>query len=335
MSKVALVTGGNGWLALNLCRHLLHQGCSVRALLQPGQPVPDEDFCREVQWVYGDLREETDVQNFLTGSGGALLFHLAGIIHPPRWSKDFEQVNHLGTARLLREAERMGVARAMVMSSNSPFGCNPRPDHRFDEDSPYNPYMGYGRSKMRMELAVQEHRQLDWVLIRAPWFYGPYQPARQSLFFRMVRDGRAPLVGNGNNLRSMSYVDNLAEGLWLAAEHPQASRRAFWMADESPYSMNEIIGTIESVLREDFSIACKGKRMRLPYFVGQIAEVIDSGLQRAGLYQQKIHVLSEMNKTIACDVSLAQRVLGYAPRFALREGMRRSVEWQLQRRGSL
>lgn len=330
-----LVTGGTGWLALNLCRYLLEQGCSVRALVEPGQPIPDEDFAGEVQWVYGDLLQSSDVRNFLLGGEGSLLFHLAGIIHPRWFTRDFEAVNHRASAALLEEATRMGVSRAVVMSSNSPFGCNPSLEHRFDENSPYHPYMGYGTSKMRLELAVRAQSGLDWVIIRAPWFYGPYQPARQSLFFRMVRDGRAPIVGSGCNLRSMSYVDNLTEGLWLAANHSAASRESFWMADLQPYSMNQIVDTIEAVLREDFSIRCKGTRLRLPYLLGQLAETVDAGLQSVGLYHQKIHVLSEMNKTIACDVGLAQRVLGYQPRVALREGMRQSVEWQLRKRGSL
>ncbi len=50
-------------------------------------------------------------------------------------------------------------------------------------------------------------------------------------------------------------------------------------------------------------------------------------IQRLGLYQQKIHVLSEMNKNIACSVEKAQRELGYAPTVELEEGMRRSLAW--------
>ena len=51
--------------------------------------------------------------------------------------------------------------------------------------------------------------------------------------------------------------------------------------------------------------------------------------RRAGLYQQKLHVLSEMNKTIACSIAKARAQLGYQPDVELREGMRRSIEWCL------
>jgi nucleoside-diphosphate-sugar epimerase len=54
-------------------------------------------------------------------------------------------------------------------------------------------------------------------------------------------------------------------------------------------------------------------------------------LQSIGLYHQKMHVLSEMNKTIACDVGKAERELGYDPKVDLAEGMRRSMAWMLER----
>ena len=47
-------------------------------------------------------------------------------------------------------------------------------------------------------------------------------------------------------------------------------------------------------------------RMRLPSVASEVALAVDAAIQRAGLYQQKIHVLSEMNKTIACSVDKAR-----------------------------
>ena len=53
------------------------------------------------------------------------------------------------------------------------------------------------------------------------------------------------------------------------------------------------------------------------------------------MYHQKIHVLCEMNKTIACTVAKAEAELGYAPPVVLEEGMRRSLKWVWQRQGGL
>jgi nucleoside-diphosphate-sugar epimerase len=183
-----------------------------------------------------------------------------------------------------------------------------------------------------MELAVRERQpRLETVLIRAPWFYGPNQPPRQSLFFQMIRQGKAPIVGSGQNLRSMSYVDNLCQGLVLAAANEQAGGKTYWIADARPYSMNEIVDTVERLLEKEFSLPCVHKRMRLPSLASEVAFVVDSALQGVGLYHQKIHVLSEMNKTIACSVSRAQKELSYKPAVELEEGMRRSLAWSMER----
>jgi len=190
--------------------------------------------------------------------------------------------------------------------------------------------MNYGRSKMQMELAVKERQKngrLETVIVRAPWFYGPNQPPRQTLFFKMIRDGKAPVVGRGMNLRSMAYVDNLCQGLVLAGTVPGANGRTYWIADRRPYSMNEIIDTVERLLETEFGQKCVHKRLRLPSFASSGAYAADVLLQAAGLYHQKIHVLSEMNKTIACSVERAERELGYDPGVGLEEGMRRSLAW--------
>ena len=66
-------------------------------------------------------------------------------------------------------------------------------------------------------------RGLDAVIVRPPWFYGPHQPPRQTTFFRMVRTGRFPVIGDGEQRRSMVYVDNLVDGVLAAELTPTAS----------------------------------------------------------------------------------------------------------------
>jgi nucleoside-diphosphate-sugar epimerase len=339
-NNLVLITGAAGWLGSRLVESLGRglpdhdalktppANLRLRCLMLPGQdPAALRNLSDRIEIVHGDLRNPGDCAKFCAEAKDAILFHTAGIIHPKKVS-EFYDINVTGTERMLDAAIASGVKRAVVVSSNSPCGCNPHPDHLFDELSPFNPYMNYGRSKMQMELAVRERAaKIETVIIRAPWFYGPNQPPRQTLFFQMVRDGKAPIVGSGNNLRSMAYVDNLCQGLILAAITERASGQVYWIADRKPYSMNEIIDTIERLLETEFGHTCKHKRMRLPGFASEVAWLADKTLQGLGVYHQKIHVLSEMNKTIACSVARAERELGYNPTVALEEGMRRSLKW--------
>jgi len=167
---------------------------------------------------------------------------------------------------------------------------------------------------------------VNLTIIRSPWFYGPFQPDRQKLFFEMIRTGKVPIVGGGENIRSMGYTENLVQGMVLAAVNGISSGKTYWVADESPYTMNDIIDTIESLLENEFKLDCSHGRIKLPGFISFLAEKTDSMLQLFGLYNQKIHVLSEMNKHIACTISLAKDELGYSPEFELKDGMLNSLK---------
>ncbi len=242
-------------------------GLAIRCLVLPGEDTAAlRKVSPRVEVMPGDLRNPADLARFCADARGAVLFHCGGIIHPRR-VRDFYGINVEGTRALLEAAVAAGVRRAVVVSSNSPCGCNPSREHRFDETSPYNPYLGYGRSKMLMEQGVQALQQagkIETVILRPPWFYGPYQPPRQTLFFQMIRDGKAPIVGDGNNLRSMCYIDNLCQGLLLAAGTKQANGRTYWIADARPYTMNEIIDTVESLAGAGIQGALRSQAAALP-----------------------------------------------------------------------
>jgi nucleoside-diphosphate-sugar epimerase len=241
---------------------------------------------------------------------------------------EFFDVNTTGAKHMVAGANAAGARRFVHVSSNSPFGTNPHNDERFRADEPYHPYYGYGRSKMEAELAVfaAVEAGLDATIVRPPWFYGPFQPPRQTTFFRMVRAGKFPMIAGGHQRRSMVYVDNLVDGV-LAAELTAASTgKAYWIADERPYTVSEIVETVGRALRDEgFSVKDGG--LRLPAIAGRIAELGDRLIQRTGRYQQQLHVLGEMDKTIACDISAARHELGYEPQVELYDGMRTSIRW--------
>jgi nucleoside-diphosphate-sugar epimerase len=290
----------------------------------------------DAEIVEGDIRDPAAVGRFAAGAEGATVFHLAGIIHPALRVRDIFDINLQGSRNLIAATTAVGVKRFVATSSNSPAGFSRDPGVQFDESAPYRPYMAYGRSKMLMEEAVNAASgQVETVIVRPCWFYGPEQPDRQSTFFTMIKDGKGPIVGGGEARRSMSYVDNTSLGLLLAAAVPEAAGETYWLADERPYTMNEIVGTIEELLRDEFGMEVDGGRMELPGVASEVAMAIDRSVQAAGFYEQRIHVLSEMNKTIACTVAKARDQLGYRPGVELREGMRRSIADLLDRGQSI
>lgn len=330
-----VVTGAAGWLGTALMHALTAPASpwgrpgTIRALVTNRV---EGDRLRalgdHVEPVVGDVTRPDTLEALTIGLTGTVdVLHAAGVIHPRRYA-DFETVNAGGTAAMLGLAARTGVRRFVHVSSNSPFGTNAHPGDRFRNDEPYHPYYGYGRSKMHAELAVQDavDAGLDAVIVRPPWFYGPHQPPRQTTFFKMVRAGKFPVIGHGDQARSMVYVENLVDGVVRAELVTTPPGRAWWIADARPYTVTEIVGTVGRALTDE-GFDVRPNRVNVPAVVGRAAEIADSLVQRSGRYHQQIHVLGEMDKNIACDISVSRRELGYAPAVELYDGMRRSIRW--------
>lgn len=334
-SEAVVATGAAGWLGRNLLAALAPTRGMVRALVQ----TPEEASLAalagsSVEPVVGDVRDPATLDRLFDGlPAGATVVHTAAVIHPTGGIRPFFDVNVGGTALVLDRARRHDVARFVHLSSNSPFGANPTPEHRFSEDSPFNPHLGYGTSKYEAEELVRRAGVAGWlhtVILRPPWFYGPYQPERQTRWLRAVQRGRFPLVGDGTNRRSMVYTGNLVHGIERAEVADVAPGSAYWIADPEPYPMVEVLATVRRALGAE-GLAVTGGQPRLPRLAGVAAETADRALQRVGRYHQALHVLGELKDTIACDVSRARAELGYDPQGTLYDGMRVAIRWCLDR----
>lgn len=332
--STVVVTGAAGWLGQNLVRALAPTRERVRCLVH----APDEAPLLEVvgpsvETVVGDIKNPAAVDRLFDALGPASVFNAAGVIHPEGRTRDLFDVNVGGTQLVLDRARRAGVRRFVHVSSNSPFGANPTPDDLFTEDSPYNPYLGYGQSKMEAEQLVQrshDRGDVKTVIVRAPWFYGPFQPPRQTRFFSAVRRGMFPIPGRGSNRRSLAYTGNLVHGLLRAEVAGAAPGRAYWVADAKPYELRDVIRGVRDALEAE-GIPVSHRQPHLPASAGMIAAALDRVLQAQGRYVQALHVLGELKDTIACDISRARAELGYEPATTLVDGMRASIRWCLER----
>jgi nucleoside-diphosphate-sugar epimerase len=336
-SASVVVTGAAGWLGQNLVRALAAQEGRrrLRCLVHDATDAPLlEIIDPRVEVVVGDVRDPAAIDRLFDDVGGSSVMHAAAIIHPARQIRELFDVNVGGTQLVLDRARRTGATRFVHVSSNSPFGANHSSTERFDEDSPFHPYMGYGSSKLEAEQLVQrsyERGDLATVVLRPPWFYGPFQPARQTQFLSAIRRGRFPLVGPGTQRRSMVYTGNLVQGVLLAESVAAAAGRAYWIADAEPYALRDILETVKRALAAE-GLAVTGRSpLPIPRVAGVVAEKLDGVIQSAGRYSQALHVLGELKDTIACDITRARTELGYVPSVALLDGMRTSVRWCLER----
>jgi nucleoside-diphosphate-sugar epimerase len=331
--ETAVVTGAAGWLGQNLVRALAPQRERVRCLVHDAEDAPIVELAGpSVDVVVGDVRDPAVLDRLFDGVGAATVFHAAGVIHPAS-IREFFDVNVGGTQLTLDRARRAGIARFVHVSSNSPFGANATNGDAFDQSSSPNPYMGYGRSKLEAEqLVTRAHERGDLVttIVRPPWFYGPFQPERQTMWFRALRRGRFPLVGDGTQRRSMVFTGNLVEGVLRAEVAGAAPGRAWWIADAEPYQLRGVLATVRRALGAE-GLDVTGGQPRVPRAAGALAATVDGFVQARGRYLSAVHVLGELKDSIVCNIAESCDELGYKPATDLFDGMRASIRWCLDR----
>ena len=336
-----MVTGITGWLGRRLLNHLLrlredpeskYFRSRIRGLVPPTE---DGDWMRGlgVEVVQGDLLDRSVCERLTLGGERGLVLHLASVIHPQN-VKAFGAVNVNGTCNLLSASIHARAERILMVSSSSVYGSVGKDSEMLTEESNIRPEGAYGMSKATSESVLRRVIGLVGVpsitIIRAPWFYGPGQPARQTRFFKMVQNGRFPLVEGGLNKRSLVYVDSLACGISLAATSAIAADQTYLMADERPYEVREIITTLRELMKYEFGFKVRSPMLSVPSGLLKVASAANSTIQRLGGYSQNLQVASELGISLPFDVKKAKHDLGYLPNQDLREGMRQSLLWCIE-----
>jgi len=316
-----LVTGATGWLGMRLVELLREKKKEVRCLVLP---AIDSTYLKTLgtEIFIGNLLNSESLKGLCDGID--TVFHCAGVVHPNR-VKEFYEVNVEGTKNILEKAVKLGVGRFIYVSSNSVGGVNISRTKLMEEFDPPHPYKHYGLSKYKAEELVNRafrEGKIKTTILRPCWFYGIRQPERQTRFFKMIKKGNPIIFGDGKNLRSMSYIDNVVDALLLVEQKDISIGNTYWIADKRPYSTIEIYQIIARLLKvKDF------RPRFVPTFVSTMCEIADTLIQSIGFYIKELHVAGELAKNIACSIKKAQEELGYEPKIDLEEGMRRSIEW--------
>lgn len=330
-SAPILVTGAPGWLTdamLTALGDVLSRGHSLRAMVQRGL-TPERLMAWRSRHVEvsdtsaADLAEPASLKDVCRGMVGGTVLHAAGVIHPRRTS-DWYTVNRDGTLALARAAMESGMRRFVFVSSNAAQGLASSPTTYLTEEMPSRPKSHYGRSKQEAEdglLKMHLPGRFDVVVVRPCMFYGPPLPTRHIDIFKRIQNGRLPLIGGGQYARSLSYIDDLVDGILLAMEHPAAAGNVFNICDSRVYTTREVCEAMAEAL------GVPARFWPMPGLSASTAYAIDRILAAGGVYSMNLHLLGEANWNVGCSNEKARRLLGFSPKVDLREGYRRAVAW--------
>jgi nucleoside-diphosphate-sugar epimerase len=316
----ALVTGATGFTGSALCARLVQEGWDVAAFVRPSSR---KDHLEKlgVHCIENDITDADSVHNTFPDTD--VVFHIAAAYRAEHVDESmFERVNVDATRILLEEASRRGVNRFVHCSTVGVQG--EIEDAPAAEDYRLKPGDHYQESKLAGEQVALEYAKngLDVSVVRPVGIYGPGD-TRFLKLFKPVSKGYFLMIGSGNSLYHMTYIDDLVQGFILAATRDEAVGEVFTIAGEKYTTLNELVGLVAD------AVGVKRREIHIPLRPVMWAAVVCDRVfrsigKRPPLYPRRVEffVLDR-----AFSIDKARRMLGYEPKVSLEEGLRRTAEW--------
>jgi len=310
-----LVTGGSGFLGINLIRRLLEQGHTVRSL--DLVPFDYADCADRVEVVVGDIRDEETVAGAMAGID--IVVHTAAAL--PLYSpEDIYSTDVDGTRILLEAAEAEGVERFVMISSTAVYGI---PDHHpLLEDDPLVGVGPYGEAKIAAEevcLRFREHGMCV-PIIRPKSFIGPERLGVFALLYDWAYTGHGfPMIGNGANRYQLLDVEDLVDAIYLCCT----------LGCETVNDTFNVGAEQFATMREDYQAvldrAGHGRKIRGFPAAPMIWTLrVLEALNLSPLYKW---VYETASKDSFVSIDKAKTVLGWQPKFSNQDALIRNYEW--------
>lgn len=313
-----LVTGGSGFLGINLIRHLLEQGHEVRSL-----DLIEFDYADcvdRVDAIVGDIRDEQAVRAAMADMD--VVVHTAAAL--PLYSpEDIRSTDVDGTRILLEAAETQGVDRFVMISSTAVYGI---PDHHpLLEDDPMIGVGPYGEAKIAAEEVCLRYRERGMCIpiVRPKSFIGPERLGVFALFYDWAYTGHGfPMIGDGSNRYQLLDVEDLCDAIYLCCTLER---------DVVNDTFN--IGAEEfATMREDYQAvldrAGHGKKIKGFPAAPMIWTLrVLEALKLSPLYKW---VYETASKDSFVSIDKAKRVLGWQPKYSNQDALVRNYEWYVE-----
>ncbi len=322
VSSRYLITGGAGFLGINLCRFLLARGHFVRSLDIAPFEYPERST---VDVIEGDVRSHTDVSH-ATADIDIVVHCAAALPLAPR--RDIFSTAVDGTRILLDDAISRRIERLIFISSTAVYGI---PDHHpILETDPLHGVGPYGESKILAEELCNSARAkgLCTPILRPKSFVGPERLGAFELLYDWAFSGRAfPVLGRGNNRYQLLDVEDLCQAITLCAT-----------SDRSDANQTFNVGARDfGTMREDFQ-AVLDRANRGRHVIGLPAKPAIALLRLFGalglspLYRW-IYETSTQESFVS--IERIQNRLGYNPKYSNREALIRNYDWYVAHRDEI
>lgn len=326
MTIRVLVTGATGFVGRRLCRELVTNNISVRALVrEPSHPNVPSD----VELQFGDI---TDARAARAASKDIdVIIHLAARVHlirdtAPDPLLEFRRANVEGTRILATAGRDAGVQHIVFASSVKAVGdASTVP---WTSATPPNPTDAYGISKLEAEqflLAERSGEQPTVTVLRFPLVYGPEMKGNMLRLFRIIDQGWPIPVGSAENSRSVLFVGNATAAIKRVVERVTSQRS---IGTPGPFFVADGPGVSTAILVKDVAAALRApsRTVRMPPELLRVLTRIGDPVTRGRISP----ALNRLLGSLEVDEKEFERAYSYRPPYTREQGLEITARWFLQ-----
>ncbi|WP_199534824.1 NAD-dependent epimerase/dehydratase family protein [Rhodoferax lacus] len=318
-APLCLITGGSGFLGINLTRSLLSRGYAIRTLDIEPFNFPEQS---QIDARLGDVRSVQQVDSAMCDV--CVVVHCAAAL-PLASPAEIASTTIDGTHILLEAAKRHGVPRFVFISTTAVYGI---PNHYpvFETD-PLQGVGPYGCAKIRAEQWCISYRSpsLSVTVLRPKSFVGAERLGAFELLFDWAFDGRNfPVLGTGDNLYQLLDVEDLCEAILLCITlHSDRVSTTFNVGAKQ-------FGTLRQSFQAVLDRAGHGGRVvSLPQRPAQWLLCLLELMRLSPLYRW---IYASASHTSVVSTRLIEANTGFSPRYSNVQALVRNYDWYVAHR---
>jgi nucleoside-diphosphate-sugar epimerase len=322
------ITGGTGFIGKHLVKQLIQRNYYCRCLVRRNSNLNElKDIGADL--IYGDILDRGSIQGCLDDIN--TVYHLAAMGHVSAISEEayqrFKSVNIKGTMNLAEECLKYQISKFVHFSSTAAMGLIKEPI--VDERTRCQPATPYQKSKYDSEnmiLSYWEKYKLPVVTLRPSMVYGPCGQGEFLKWCRLIKKGFFPRIGRGKNLTPMVHVDDVVQAAIRVREKGIPGETYLITSD----------GSFELDIIRDIIIKELGIKRMYPYVPITLAKIGAWGIELLAKIFKFTPIVTYRNidSTVTdrvFSISKAKEQLGYYPKTSLKDGIRQTLSWYIEK----
>lgn len=317
MAKRFLITGGAGFLGINLTRYLVEKGFDVTSLDIAEFNYPD--MVDKIRVITGDIRNVHDLE--IAMENVDIVVHAAAAL-PLYSEQDIYSTDVDGTRNVLEVAHTNNIKQVIFISSTSVYGIPKH--HPLYETDPLIGVGPYGKSKIKAEEICHEYRDKGMIvpILRPKSFIGPERLGVFALFYDWARCGKNfPIIGNGNNLYQFLDVSDLCDAIYSTTTLPSS------VVNDTFNIGAKVFSTMKDDYQYILDYAGFGKKIICfpEKFMICCLKILEA-LHLSPLYKW---VYETAGKESFVSIEKAEKLLNFKPKYSNKDALLRNYKWYL------